>query len=104
MDNLIEISLISETSTTDSIGQQHYEETERVVFGHFRSVSRREWFDAGANDINAEIVVTIYDFEYQDETIAEIGDIRYGVYRTYRLPNSDMIELYLEKKGGVTYE
>lgn len=104
MDSLIEITLIAQTTTTDSIGQEAISEEERVVFGHFRSVSQSEWFNAGANDINAELVVTIYDFEYQDERIAEIGDTRYGIYRTYRLPNSDFIELYLEKKGGVTYE
>lgn len=104
MDNLIEITLIAQESVTDNIGQESFTETERLVFGHFRSVSQTEWFSAGANDINAELVVTIYNFEYQDERIAEIGDVRYGVYRTYRLPNSDFIELYLEKKGGVTNE
>lgn len=26
--------------------------------------------------------------------------IRYGVYRTYMVPNSDMIEIYLEGKAG----
>lgn len=104
MDSLIEITLIAQTTTTDSIGQETVREEENLVFGHFRSVNQSEWFNAGANDINAELVVTIYDFEYQNEQIAEIGDTRYGVYRTYKLPNSDFIELYLEKKGGVTYE
>lgn len=104
MDNLIELTLVAQKTTIDAIGQEVVNETRRNVFGHFRSVSQTEWFNAGANAINADIVVTIYDFEYQYERVAEIGDIRYGVYRTYRVPNSDFIELYLEKKGGVTNE
>lgn len=103
MDNLIEITLISETSTIDDIGQEAVTETKSTVMGNIRSVSRSEWFDAGANDINAEYVVTVYDFEYADQTVAEINGTRYGIYRTYRAANSDIIELYLEKKGGVTY-
>lgn len=103
MDNLVEITLVNQSSSTDSIGQETITETTATIMGYIRSVNQSEWFSAGANDINAEYVVTVYDFEYNGQTIAEIDGVRYGVYRTYRLANSDQIELYLEKKGGVTY-
>ena len=39
---------------------------------------------------------------YSGERIAELEGVRYGVYRTYTPPDSDLIEIYLEEKAGVT--
>lgn len=102
MDNLIEITLIKEEITLGSCAQEiRTEISRRTVFGHRYSITRNEWDDAGRRDINAEFRVDIYGFEYDEETTVEVGAAKYGVYRTYSRPNSDHIELYLEKKGGI---
>lgn len=103
MDNQIEITLIAQRSYYDDIGQEVTVETSNTIYGYKRSVSQSEWYSAGANDMNAELVITVYGFEYNDETIAVIDGVRYSIYRTYPITNSDFIDLYLEKKGGVTY-
>lgn len=103
MDSLIEIALIKEEITLGSCAQEIRTEVSRnYVFGHRGPITRAEWSEAGRRDINAEMRVDIYGFEYEGEETVEIGAAKYGVYRTYSRPNSDYIELYLEKKGGIS--
>lgn len=103
MDNLIEITLIKEDITLGPCAQEiRTEASRRTIFGHRGSITRAEWAEAGRRDINADFRVDIYGFEYEGETTVEVGAAKYGVYRTYSRPNSDYIELYLERKGGIS--
>lgn len=103
MDDLI--YLIKESYTQDEIGQMVPNETARAVWASVRSVTREEWRDGGQNGLQPQLVVITPTINYEGEKIVQIGDgelaERYGVYRTYSPPNSDMIEMYLEKKTGV---
>ena len=94
------IALISETFDFDEIGNQVASETKKSVFGSVESVSQNEFFSAGQSGFRADRKVTIWGFEYANETIAEIDSVRYSVYRTF-LRNDEKIELYLTKKVGV---
>ena len=114
MDRSSVITLISTTYTQDAIGQSVPVETQRDVFCNLRSVSRSEWATAGQMGLEAELVATMFAPDYRGEEIAEVlwpetegsqpnpgTAVRYGVYRTYRGRN-DEIELYMERKAGVT--
>lgn len=112
MDRSDVISLISTTYTQDAVGQLIPTEVSRTVFCNLRSVTRAEWAAAGQNGLKAELVATMFAPDYNGEEIAEISlvspepgsvpiSVRFGVYRTY-LDRNEQIELYLEKKAGVT--
>ena len=75
-------------------------ETRREVFGSVASVARSEWYEAGRKGMNPEIVFTTPCVNYESETEAEFHGVRYGIYRTYRVRDTDEIELYLERKAG----
>ena len=75
-------------------------ETFREVWATLTSVYRQEFLEAGRDGLNPELVATTPLVNYQGEQSAVVQGIRYGVYRTYMVPNSDMIEIYLEGKAG----
>lgn len=112
MDRSDVITLIAKAYTQDAVGQFIPVETSRSVFCNLRSVTRAEWAAAGQNGLKAELVATMFAPDYHGEEIAEITQtsfeagavpevVRYGIYRTY-LDQNEQIELYLERKAGVT--
>lgn len=96
------VYLISITNTTDTIGQTIESEVKSKHYGSENSVTSDEWFAANKQSINSKYRVSIHDFEYNGETVAEIDGVRYGIYRTFLNNKNGMIELYLEEKVGVT--
>lgn len=103
MDDLI--YLVSEGYAKDDIGQLVPTELSVPVWAHLQSITRAEWADAGQNGLQPQLVAITPIVNYNGESIVQIGDgeqaKRYGVYRTYFGPDSDVIELYLERKAGV---
>lgn len=100
MDNLINLTLIGQIETINSIGEPEITETQTKVRGTRSSVTRDEWFSAYKADINAKYRIKVYEFEYHDEKVAILNGERFAIYRTY-YTGGDMIELYLGEKGGV---
>lgn len=100
MDRSKVANLIATTYTTDSIGQRVPTETPRTIFCDVASVSASEWFEAGRNGFKPQYRVTMFRPDYEGEAIVELEGERFSVYRTYER-RDDLIELYLEKKGGV---
>lgn len=96
------IYLISTVTTTDDIGQPIELEVPTKHYGYSNSVTSDEWFAANKQSINSKYRVSIHDYEYNGETVAEIDKVRYGIYRTFLNQKNGMIELYLEEKVGVT--
>ena len=96
------VYLMSVANTTDTIGQTIESEIKSKHYGYLNSVTSDEWFAANKQSINSKYRVSIHEFEYNGETIAEIEDVRYGIYRTFSNHQTGMIELYLEEKVGVT--
>lgn len=94
------MQLIGVTYTDDDLNQKVPTETSRAVYCNVGSVSGEEYFEAGRNGIHAAYRVTMFAPDYNGEKIAMIGNKRFYVYRTYRGKN-DMIDLYLEERGGV---
>lgn len=101
MDRSRELVLISKSYSVDAIGQQVATETRRTVFCDVQSVSRSEWATAGQLGLKPELVATMFAPDYQGEEVCELEGIAYGIYRTY-VGRNERIELYLERKVGVT--
>ena len=104
-DRFCEIKLIPITRTYGDLRQEIITEGSPVsVLAELSSISRSEFFAAGAAGYKPSLTATIYSFEYSNETIVEIGTKRYSVYRTYNRAEDDKIELYLEEKEGTKDE
>lgn len=94
--------LISQTYQKGSLGQHiPAKEAREEVLVTCESVSRREWMDAGRNGLNPEIMLKTAAVNYSGEKEIEYEGVRYAVYRTFNPPDSDDIELYLQRKAGV---
>ena len=76
-------------------------ETRTEIWGTVSSVSRAEWYNAGHEGFNPDMVFTTPLVNYCGQPEPEYRGIRYGIYRTYFQAESDMIELYLQRKAGV---
>ena len=99
--NIYPITLIAVVTEKDELNQ--VVEVERItstVIGEVGSVTQTEFFSGGRNGLNPSLKVVMYDFEYDGEPIIEWNNRRYSVYRTFMVPGTDKIELYLEEKGG----
>lgn len=91
--------LISEMQTQDNKGVWHTKEQRRKVYGDVSSIGQKEWFEGGRNGLNPQLQITLFAYDYANEDIVEVNDVRYTVYRTYQ-PGNDRIELYLQLKKG----
>lgn len=94
------VKLIKQTISYGNLREEIITETFSEVYAQVTSITQTEWFSAGKNGIQAQYKATCYSFEYNNEPIVEIDGQRLSVYRTYNVPKQDLIELYLETKGG----
>lgn len=94
--------LIKESYVPDEIGQMVAFETETEIYVEILSVTRSEWAAASRDGLNPAVMLRTQRINYSGERIAELEGVRYGVYRTYASPDSDLIEIYLGEKVGVT--
>ena len=100
MDRSDVINLIAVTTARDEYGVMRKTETNRQVFCRVDSVTASEFFEGGRNGLNPEYRMTMFRHDYSGEPIVEYNGQRYSVYRTY-IGRDDMIELYVERKGGL---
>ena len=77
------------------------EGSEREIFARVGSVGRNEFFSAGEAGFRPEFQFTIFDQEYRGEALCEYEGTLYSIYRTYNVPGSDALELYVQRKVGV---
>ena len=99
MDRSDVIKLISETRTQDDYGRWIAKKTEKQVMCQVDSITRAEFFEGGRNGLNPEFKFTMFFGDYNGESVVEYQGKTYTVYRTY-LRRTDIIELYVERKGG----
>lgn len=100
MDRSSIITLIKVTHEKGAIGNYTPVESAREVYCNISSVSGIEWMEAGRIGIVPQYKITVFEYDYEGEEIAEINGKRYGIYRTY-LGKNENLELYLERKAGV---
>ena len=99
MDRSDVIKLISQTRTPDDYGRWIAKKTEKQVMCQVDSITRAEFFEGGRNGLNPEFKFTMFFGDYNGESVVEYQGKTYAVYRTY-LRRTDIIELYVERKGG----
>ena len=96
------IVLITQTGAKDQKGVwRETGEIQREVFASVQSVTRAEFFAGGQSGFRPEYRFDVFHAEYQGESECEYAGVRYAIYRTYRNPHTDYMELYAERKVGV---
>lgn len=86
--------------TRDEIGNSIREKKETEVYCTVSNVSGAEWGRSFANGIKSQLVLTVFNFDYNKEKTVIYDGEEYGIYRTFKR-DKDHIELYLELKGGL---
>ena len=94
------VTLIGRTLSFGELRQEIWTETRKEIIAEIQSISQSEFFLAGRNGLNPQLKILIYDFQYNGEEIVEVQGKRLSVYRSYKMIDSDRMELYLESKGG----
>ena len=91
-----QITLISSTTCGNGI-KLKVTENKHIVFCAKESISQREFFEANAAGLKAELKLKLWKQDYNGEQIAEYDGKRYKIYRTYE--QFDVIEIYLASEG-----
>lgn len=99
MDRSEVISLVSTTHQQNEYGVFEEVTTSKDVFCQVDSITRAEFFDAGRNGLNPAFRFTMFAGDYDGERVVIYNGKSYAVYRTY-YARTDVIELYVERKGG----
>ena len=99
MDDIL--TLITTKNELDDYGVMREQLKEKTVYCQVNSVTRSEFFGGGRNGLNPEFKFTMFAADYCDEAICTFHGKSYAIYRTYRVPDSDTIELYAERQGGI---
>ena len=94
------LTLISTTKTQDAHGVWRETPQPRTVYCQAHSITRAEFFDAGRNGLNPEMMVTMFYGDYRGERTCRYRGQGFAIYRTYKAESSDYIELYLQREGG----
>lgn len=94
------LTLIAASTTRNAVGVPVQTETENQIFCRAESITRAEFFSAGRNGLDPQWKFTVFHGDYEGEATVVYEGKRYGVYRTYRVPGTDDMELYVERKAG----
>lgn len=95
------LQLVAESVEKDRYGVEALKKTPRTVYATVESVTRREFYDAGRNGLNPSFVFKVFFADYEGERECLYDGNRYAIYRSYRVPGSDYLELYVQREGGV---
>ena len=75
--------------------------TQRDIFARMDSVDRREFYAGGEAGFRPEMRFTVFHAEYQGEDRLLWNGSAYAIYRTYQVPGTDDLELYVKREVGV---
>lgn len=73
----------------------------RTILARMDDVSRAEFFAAGQYGMRPEFRFLVNPVEYQGEQVCAWNGRRYAIYRTYHVPGTDELELYVQREAGV---
>lgn len=91
--------LINKEYKTEN-GVRSIEETQTLILVEVKSVSRLEYFSAGQNGLASSYVLVTNSANYDGQNEVIFEGKRYSIYRTFRDPENDDIELYLQLVQG----
>jgi hypothetical protein len=97
------VTLISYTKAQDAKGViRDGVPIRRERLAQVESIGRSEFYAAGKQGLRPALKFTLFHANYNGERELEHMGQRYAVYRTYRVPGTDYMELWTEQKGGVS--
>ena len=85
-----QLTLISQTYTTDDIGNQMAVETKTNILCGLKSIGRNEFYSASQVGLKPTIIFTIHAYEYNDEILIEFESKQYSVLKTYSINFEDL--------------
>jgi SPP1 family predicted phage head-tail adaptor len=94
------LSLISYVYEKNAYGVSVPVESSKEILCKVNSITRVEFFQAGRTGLNPSFMFTVFAGDYAGETVIEYAGQRYAVYRTYKIPGEDYMELYVQREGG----
>lgn len=97
MNKFSTIKLVNKVVTYDELGIPRSENNEREVFATINSISAAEFFKAGETGLKAEIMFSLWNYEYENEEEVVYNNQSYSVYRKYS-NGEGRVELYCQKK------
>lgn len=99
MDSVIDLVKTIYTKDKNGVAQPTGQRS-RQVYCTVGPINRAEFSAAGRNGLNPSYVFTVFAGDYHGERVVRYDGDTYGVYRTYKIPEDDYIEIYVERKGG----
>ena len=103
MTRINKIALITETITTDTIGQPVASESKTELVAEIQNVSQSEFMQGKQDGISPAYVFRVSVFAYSGQKILTYSGERYSIYRTYQA-DENYIELYAELEVGSNTE
>lgn len=76
-------------------------QTTRDVFARMSSVDRSEFYAGGESGFRPEMRFLVFQAEYRGESVLIWNGKAYAVYRTYLVPGTDDLEVYVQREVGV---
>ena len=77
-------------------------EEAHTILARMDDITRAEFYAAGQYGMRPDFRFIVNPVEYQGETICAWNGRRYAIYRTYHVPGTDDLELYVQREAGVT--
>lgn len=93
--------LIGKTITKNEYKQEIEVDTRTEIFAQKEDISQSEYYKGGEAGLKPEFRLKTAIIDYNGEREVELDSMKYGIYRTYER-DEDYIELYCERKGGVS--
>ena len=93
--------LLGKTITMNQLKQEVEVDTRTEIFAQKESISQSEFYKGGEAGLKPDFRLITAIIDYNGEREVELDDKKYGIYRTYER-DQDYIELYCERKGGVS--
>ncbi len=86
------VYLITETKSSNAMGDVITEKEYRKTYAAKKSIGQNEFYQAAAAGLRPEITFILWTREYKGEKSLKYGDKEYTIIRTFE-PNSEEIEL-----------
>lgn len=101
MTKIGKVSLVTQATTTDSIGQIIETETLTDLICNVRSVTQSEFMQGSQSGLAPAYVFECSIFAYSGQKVLIYNGLRYSIYRTFEA-DENYIELYAEQEVGVS--
>lgn len=77
-------------------------EEARTILARMDDITRSEFYAAGQYGMRPEFRFLVNPVEYRGEQVCAWNGRRYAIYRTYHVPGTDDLEIYVQREAGVT--